>query len=68
MPFEKMVDLTKLRWRIERGYIGMKQEVGPLTVGTAGQLTDAERERLMQLGSDLPAAWNDRTSSVEICR
>jgi len=28
MPFERMVDLTKLRWRIERDYLELKQEVG----------------------------------------
>lgn len=28
MPFEHMVDLTKLRWRIERDYQELKQEVG----------------------------------------
>lgn len=26
--FERMVDLTKLRWRIERDYLELKQEVG----------------------------------------
>ncbi len=28
IPFECMVDLTKLRWRIERDYLELKQEVG----------------------------------------
>jgi SRSO17 transposase len=28
IPFERMVDLTKLRWRIERDYLELKQEVG----------------------------------------
>jgi SRSO17 transposase len=28
MPFERMVDLAKLRWRIERDYLELKQEVG----------------------------------------
>jgi SRSO17 transposase len=28
VPFERMVDLTKLRWRIERDYLELKQEVG----------------------------------------
>ena len=28
IAFERMVDLTKLRWRIERDYLDLKQEVG----------------------------------------
>jgi SRSO17 transposase len=28
ITFERMVDLTKLRWRIERDYLELKQEVG----------------------------------------
>ena len=28
ISFERMVDLTKLRWRIERDYLELKQEVG----------------------------------------
>ena len=28
ITFERMVDLTKLRWRIERDYLDLKQEVG----------------------------------------
>jgi SRSO17 transposase len=28
ISFERMVDLTKLRWRIERDYLKLKQEVG----------------------------------------
>ena len=28
IAFERMVDLTKLRWRIERDYLELKQEVG----------------------------------------
>jgi SRSO17 transposase len=28
ISFERMVDLTKLRWRIERDYLDLKQEVG----------------------------------------
>src|SRR3982750_4009991 len=28
MPFERMVDLAKLRWRIERDYQELKQELG----------------------------------------
>jgi hypothetical protein len=32
----------------------------------SGQLSAAERERLMHLGRDLPAAWNDQASSIEI--
>jgi SRSO17 transposase len=28
IPFERMVELTKLRWRIERDYQDLKQEVG----------------------------------------
>ena len=28
VSFESMVDLTKLRWRIERDYLELKQEVG----------------------------------------
>jgi SRSO17 transposase len=28
IPFERLVDLTKLRWRIERDYQELKQEVG----------------------------------------
>lgn len=28
MSFERLVDLTKLRWRIERDYLELKQEVG----------------------------------------
>ena len=29
IEFERMVDLAKLRWRIERDYLELKQEVGP---------------------------------------
>jgi SRSO17 transposase len=28
ITFERLVDLTKLRWRIERDYLELKQEVG----------------------------------------
>jgi SRSO17 transposase len=28
MPFRELVDLVKMRWRIERDYLDMKQEVG----------------------------------------
>ena len=28
IAFERMVDLTKLRWRIERDYLDLKQEIG----------------------------------------
>jgi SRSO17 transposase len=28
MPFERLIDLTKLRWRIERDYQELKQELG----------------------------------------
>src|SRR3982751_530206 len=29
MPFDRLVDLAKLRWRIERDYQELKQELGP---------------------------------------
>jgi excisionase family DNA binding protein len=44
----------------------LEAQLAAVADDTAGQLTAAERERLMQLGRDLPAAWNDRTSSIEI--
>ena len=28
IPFDRLVDMTKLRWRIERDYLELKQEVG----------------------------------------
>lgn len=28
IPFDRLVDLTKLRWRIERDYLELKQEIG----------------------------------------
>jgi len=33
---------------------------------TTGHLSSVERERLMRLGEDLPAAWNDPAASIEI--
>jgi excisionase family DNA binding protein len=55
------------RWN-ERLIIAQRQEarLAVLTEDTTGQLSTAERERLMHLGRDLPAAWNDQTSSIEI--
>jgi SRSO17 transposase len=35
ISFERMVDLTKLRWRIERDYLELKQEVGLVTMKAA---------------------------------
>jgi hypothetical protein len=37
-----------------------------LTEDTTGHLSTVERERLMRLGEDLPAAWNDPAASIEI--
>jgi excisionase family DNA binding protein len=37
-----------------------------LTEDTTGHLSSVERERLMRLGEDLPAAWNDPAASIEI--
>jgi excisionase family DNA binding protein len=44
----------------------LEAQLAAVADDTAAQLTAAERERLMQLGRDLPTAWNDRTSSLEI--
>jgi excisionase family DNA binding protein len=33
---------------------------------TAGRLSTVERDALLRLGTDLPSAWNDPSSSVEI--
>ena len=47
---ERLVDVQRLEARL-----------AAVADDTAGQLTAVERERLMQLGRDLPAAWNDRS-------
>lgn len=44
----------------------LEAQLAALVDDTSGQLSAAERERLMHLGRDLPIAWNDQASSIEI--
>jgi DNA invertase Pin-like site-specific DNA recombinase len=44
----------------------LEAQLAALADDTSGQLSTAERERLMCLGQDLPVAWNDKDSSIEI--
>jgi hypothetical protein len=44
----------------------LEARLGALTEDPTCRLSAAERERLMRLGGDLPAAWNDPSASIEI--
>ena len=44
----------------------LEAQLAAMVDDTAGRLSIAERDRLMQLGKDLPTAWYDPASSVEI--
>jgi hypothetical protein len=44
----------------------LEAQLAALVDDTSGQLSAAERERLMNLGRDLPAAWDDQAASIEI--
>jgi len=44
----------------------LKVHLAALAEDTSGQLSVAERETLWRLGHDLPAAWNDEASSIDI--
>jgi excisionase family DNA binding protein len=44
----------------------LELQLAALVDDTSCQLSVAERERLMDLGRDLSAAWNDQASSIEI--
>jgi len=44
----------------------LEAQLAAMVDDTAGRLSMAERDTLMQLGKDLPAAWYDTASSVEI--
>ena len=54
IAFRKLVDITKLRWRIERDYQELKQEVGSVTskgeVGAASIITPRCASRLTDSG------------------
>jgi hypothetical protein len=44
----------------------LEAQLAAMVDDTAGRLSTAERDELMRLGTDLPCAWNDPSSSVEI--
>jgi excisionase family DNA binding protein len=44
----------------------LEAQLAAMVDDTAGRLSTAERDRLMRLGTDLPSAWNDPASSIEI--
>jgi DNA invertase Pin-like site-specific DNA recombinase len=44
----------------------LEAQLAAMVDDTSGQLSAAERERLMNLGRDLSAVWNDEASSIEI--
>jgi excisionase family DNA binding protein len=44
----------------------LEAQLGAMADDSAGRLSMAERNTLIYLGRDLPAAWNDPASSVEI--
>jgi hypothetical protein len=44
----------------------LEAQVAAMIDDTSGQLSAAERARLMHLGGDLSAVWNDQASSIEI--
>ena len=44
----------------------LETQLAAMVDDTAGRLSTAERDALMRLGTDLPSAWNDPSSSVEI--
>ncbi len=44
----------------------LEAQLAAIVDDTAGRLSTAERDALMRLGTDLPSAWNDPSSSVEI--
>ena len=44
----------------------LETQLAAMVDDTAGRLSTAEPDALMRLGTDLPSAWNDPSSSVEI--
>ena len=55
------------RWNAELTAVAQAEgQLAALAVATACRPTAAERERLLALGHDLPAAWNDPAAPVEL--
>ena len=44
----------------------LEAQLAAMIDDTSGQLSAAERARLMHLGGDLSAVWNDQASSIEV--